>query len=90
MTKTVTSLATTIFTAILLLTGSHDFPEEEIMNFHGWQWAGFFEKFQPGFSEGIKVLPTWQISRRIIMKAITDIGVWQLKFRNLMFVAKTY
>jgi len=89
MAKTITCLATTIFTAILLLSWSHDLPEEEVMDLHSRQFAGFFDKFQPAFPEGIKVLPTRQIISRIIVDAITDMSVWQLKFRDLMRTAKT-
>ena len=88
MSEAIPCLATAIFAAILLLAWSHNLPEEEVMNFHSRQLAGFLDKFQPDFPEGTKVLPTRQIITRIIVDAITDMSVWQLKFRDLMLTTK--
>ncbi len=58
------------------------------MNLQSRQLTGIFHKLQPDLAEGLKILPAGQILCRIVVEAITDMGVWQLKFGDLVVAAK--
>ena len=88
MTEAVTCLTTAILCAVLLLTGGHDLPEEKIMYLHLRELTSTFDEAFPSLPECFKILPAGQLFCRIIVEAITDMRVWQLKLGNLLLATK--